>query len=88
MKQKKIPMRMCVVTHNRVEKRNLIRIVKTEDGIVVDATGKINGHGVYLTKDIDVIKKARDKKILESIFDCEISDDIYKNAEELINSEK
>ena len=36
MKQKKIPMRMCIVTRERIEKRNLIRIVKTDEGIVVD----------------------------------------------------
>ncbi len=88
MKQKKIPMRMCVVTRERVEKRNLIRIVKTIDDIIVDPTGKVNGHGVYIKKDLDVIKKAKDKKILESIFNCTVSDDVYKKAEELVVSEK
>jgi predicted RNA-binding protein YlxR (DUF448 family) len=42
MKQKKIPMRMCVVTHERLEKKNLIRVVKTSDGIIIDPSGKLN----------------------------------------------
>ena len=33
---KKIPMRSCVVTKEKLPKNELIRIVKTEDGVVVD----------------------------------------------------
>ena len=88
MKQKKIPMRMCIVTRERIEKGNLIRIVKIDEGIVVDPTGKVNGHGVYIKKDIDVIKNAKNKKILDSVFDCSVDDSVYKMAEELVVNEK
>ena len=47
---KKIPMRMCIVTRERFPKKELLRIVKTEEGIVADLTGKINGHGCYIKK--------------------------------------
>ncbi len=84
MKQKKIPMRMCVITHERVEKKDLIRIVKTESGVVVDPTGKVNGHGVYLKKDIEVINKAEKGKILDKLLEVEIPSSVYEEARKLI----
>ena len=58
---KKIPMRSCVVTREKLPKNELIRVVNTENGIVVDLTGKVNGHGVYLKKDENVINDAKKK---------------------------
>lgn len=82
---KKIPMRMCVVTREKIPKVDLIRVVKTEDGVIVDKTGKVNGHGVYLKKDESVIKLAQDKKILNRALETEVPDNIY---EELMNNIK
>lgn len=83
MKQKKIPMRTCIVTREKCEKMNLIRVVKDNLGnVFVDITGKKNGHGAYLKKDVNVINRARESKILEKYLDVEIDDSIY---EELIN---
>ena len=45
MKQKKIPMRTCVITHEKYPKKELIRVVRTPEGnVVVDTTGKQNGN--------------------------------------------
>lgn len=82
---KKIPMRMCIVTREKIPKVDLIRVVKTEDGVIVDKTGKVNGHGVYLKKDESVIKLAQDKKILNRALETEVPDNIY---EELLNNIK
>lgn len=82
---KKIPMRMCVVTRDKYPKGDLIRIVKTkENEIKVDVTGKLNGKGAYLKKDIDVLKKAKQNKILNKIFQMEINDDVFLELEKLI----
>jgi uncharacterized protein len=43
-----IPNRMCVGCHEVLPKRALIRIVRTEDGVMVDPSGKLNGRGAYL----------------------------------------
>ena len=49
MKQKKIPMRSCVVTREKFEKKDLIRIVRTpESEVKIDLTGKMNGRGAYI----------------------------------------
>ena len=76
---KKIPMRSCVVTHEKLPKKELLRVVKTENGIIVDDTGKVNGHGVYLKKDIEVINKAKNSKILDRVLEISIPDEVYDN---------
>jgi uncharacterized protein len=45
---KHVPMRTCVVCREKGSKRALIRVVRTENGIQVDRTGKMNGRGAYL----------------------------------------
>ncbi len=83
MKVRKIPMRTCVVTHEKYPKIELIRIVRTpERNVIIDEKGKANGRGAYLKKDKDVIEKARKSKILEKHLEIKISDEIY---DELIN---
>lgn len=84
MKQKKIPMRSCVVTKEKLEKRDLLRIVRTPEGtVIVDKSGKSNGRGAYLKKEIDVIDKAEKTKILERVLEVEIPASIYEEAREL-----
>lgn len=45
---KHIPQRTCVGCRLVLSKRELIRLVRTENGVEVDPTGKANGRGVYL----------------------------------------
>lgn len=77
MKVKKIPMRMCIVSREKLPKQELLRIVKSEDEIIVDPTGKLNGKGCYLKRDKEVIEKARSTKALNRIFECEVNEEIY-----------
>ena len=84
---KKIPMRMCVVTREKLPKMELIRVVNTEEGFVVDETGKVNGHGVYLKKDIEVVEKARKTKCLNKVFETTVPDNIYDELVEVLKNE-
>ncbi len=78
MKMKKIPMRTCVITHEKYEKRDLLRVVKNNIGeVFVDDTHKANGRGAYLKKDASVIDKARKSKALERHLEISIPDSIY-----------
>lgn len=78
MKVKKIPMRTCVITKEKCEKKDLLRIVRTpQKEILIDLKGKINGKGAYLKKDLDVVNKARQSKILNKILEVEVPDQIY-----------
>ena len=86
MKVKKIPMRTCVVTKEKLEKRDLIRIVKTPVGdIKIDITGKVNGRGAYIKKDVEVVNKAKKTKILEKVLETEIPDSIYDDLIKFID---
>lgn len=83
---KKIPMRRCVASNEMLPKNELIRIVKTPTGeVIVDVTGKLNGHGAYLKKNIETIKLAQKKKILDRALETAIPDSVYTDLEKLIH---
>ncbi len=85
MNVKKTPMRTCVVTKEKLEKKDLIRVVRMPDGeICVDLTGKKNGRGAYLKKDLEVLEKARKNKILDRILEIEVKDKVYDELNELL----
>ena len=78
MKVKKIPLRTCVITHEKFPKQELLRIVRTpENEVKIDLTGKLNGHGAYIKKDNDVIEKARKSKALERVLEITINNEVY-----------
>jgi len=78
MKVRKIPMRTCVVTHEKCEKKDLLRVVRNNLGeVFVDDTHKANGRGAYLKKDASVIEKAKKTKVLERHLEVSINDEIY-----------
>ena len=86
MKNKKIPMRSCVVTKEKLPKIELLRIVKTPEGnILADITGKLNGRGAYIKKDITVLEKAKKNKVLERALDTVIDDNVYDEISKIIN---
>ena len=84
---KKIPLRRCVVTKEQLPKGELLRIVKNkENEIFVDLTGKANGRGAYIKKDVNVLKTAKDKKTLERALESQISEEVYEEIEKVITN--
>ena len=76
---KKIPMRTCVITGEKLPKNDLIRVVRTPGGnIIVDDSGKANGRGAYLKKDIETFEKAEKSKILNKRLEVEVPSSIYE----------
>ena len=87
MKNRKIPIRSCVVTREKLPKGELLRIVKDVNGnVLVDISGKINGRGAYIKKDIEVLDKAIKSKILERQLETTISDDVYREIRNIIEN--
>lgn len=66
---KKIPMRTCVMCKTKMDKRELLRIVRIADnGIEFDPTGKKNGRGAYLCTKPECIENIRNsKKIAQAL---------------------
>lgn len=42
------PQRICIACRQASDKRDLIRIVRTSDGVAIDVSGKKAGRGAYL----------------------------------------
>lgn len=82
---RKIPMRKCVVTQERFPKKELIRIVRTPEGdVVIDETGKRNGHGAYIQKSMETLAKARKSRALDRALETTIDEEVYTALEALI----
>ena len=86
MKIRKIPMRTCVVTREKLPKNELIRIVRTPEGTVfIDNTGKANGRGAYLKKEKEVFLKAKKNKILNRMLEVEVPDKVFDDLNDLLD---
>ena len=84
---KKIPERTCCVSHEKLPKQDLIRIVRNKElGVLVDTTGKVNGRGVYIKKDIDVLNKAIKGNALGKSLEVEIPDSVYEEIKKIIEN--
>ena len=82
---KKIPMRSCDVTGEKLPKKELIRVVRTPEGnVIVDESGKANGRGAYLKKSIDTFVSAQKSKILNKKLEVEVPDSIFEELKELV----
>ena len=85
MKVRKIPLRTCVITKEQLPKQELLRIDRTPEGEVkADETGKLNGRGAYIKKDITVLEKAKKGKVLEKRLECQIEDSVYEEIRKII----
>ena len=80
MINKKKPARTCMACNEQKEKNELLRIVKSKEGIIeVDLTGKKSGRGAYICKNEDCLKKIIKSKRLEKVFEKEISAELYES---------
>ena len=75
--EKKIPMRTCIACRSNKPKRELLRVVKFNDEINLDFTGKLNGRGAYVCNDKECVQKLKKQKLLNRAFEMQVSDEIY-----------
>ena len=79
---KKPPVRTCAGCRTARDKKELIRIVRHPDGTVTaDPTGRENGRGAYLCRDVQCLAKARKTKGLERSLSVKIPDEVYEGIE-------
>ena len=75
---KKIPLRQCVGCGEMKNKKEMLRVLKTEDeGIVLDTTGKKNGRGAYVCRNAECLQKAKKTKGLDRSFKMTIPEEVY-----------
>ena len=79
---KKIPMRKCVGCQEMKSKKEMLRVIRSQEGeFLLDATGKKNGRGAYLCPSSDCLAKAIRQKGLERSFKQAIPQDVYEMLE-------
>ncbi len=83
-KTKKVPERMCVSCREMKSKNTLVRIVNTDDGVVVDTSGKLNGRGVYLCKCKQCIERAYKNKNFLKVNGFSITEELFAQLESII----
>lgn len=82
---KKKPARRCMGCNESKEKNELIRIVKSKEGLIeVDLTGKKNGRGAYICKNEECLNKVIKSKRIEKVFEQVIDKEVYENLRGVI----
>lgn len=78
----KVPLRQCVGCREMKSKRDMIRILKTPEGaFMLDPTGRKNGRGAYLCRDVQCLAKAKKSKALDRSFRMSIPTEVYESLE-------
>ncbi len=78
MAERKIPLRKCLGCGEMKDKRTLVRIVRSKEGVIsVDLTGKMSGRGAYICRDVSCLNMAVKAKRLERAFSTKIEPEIY-----------
>ncbi len=88
MKTKKVVLRSCCQTREVLEKKDLIRVVRTPNGeVLVDTVGKVNGRGAYLKRDEAVVLAAKKSKALDKKLEVSVPDSVYDCILEVIHGQ-
>ena len=89
LKQRKIPMRMCVGCREMFPKKELMRVVRSpEEVISFDRVGKAPGRGAYLCRRVECLNKAMKIRALERQLECSIAPEVFEQlAGELAKEE-
>ena len=77
MKPTKIPMRMCVGCREMKPKKELIRVVRSPEGVVsMDPVGKKPGRGAYVCRSEACLKRAIKQKQLERQLETSLTPEV------------
>lgn len=75
---KKIPMRQCVGCREMKPKKELVRVVKSPEGVIsMDLRGKAPGRGAYVCRNVECLRRAIKSRALERGFETAIPQEVY-----------
>lgn len=84
--KRKVPMRKCVGCGEMKPKKELMRVLRTEEEeFILDTTGKKNGRGAYICYSRECFNKAVKNKGLERSFKQTIPAEVYERLEKEMN---
>lgn len=79
--------RKCVITHQRLEKNELIRVVKVNEVVKIDQFGNIKGRGAYVIPKLNIVLKAKKKNAFARALKTKVNDEIYDNLINLLSQD-
>lgn len=86
---KKIPMRRCLATNEQCPKKDLLRVVKNNEGkVFFDYSSKANGRGAYIKCSVEAIELARSKKVLDRALETTVPEEVYQTLLKEANARK
>ena len=81
-KVRRIPQRQCVGCREMKDKKALIRVVKSPEGVIsLDEKGRMPGRGAYVCPDVECLRRARKSRALERAFETQIPPEVYDAME-------
>lgn len=76
---KKLPMRQCLGCREMKPKRELMRVVRSPEGVVsLDTKGKASGRGAYVCLSPDCLKRAIRSKAMDRAFAVQVPQEVYE----------
>lgn len=82
MTNKKTPLRMCIACRQLFEKKQMLRVVRSDDKIFLDFTSKASGRGAYVCDNPECVKKLKRQRLLNKVFSSSVEEEIYNAIEE------
>lgn len=84
MANKPAKMRMCISCRAARPQNEMHRLVRTPDGVAaLDETGRADGRGAYLCKDMACILRAQQQRRAERALSCRVPAEIYTQLGEM-----
>jgi predicted RNA-binding protein YlxR (DUF448 family) len=77
-----VPERTCIACRQVKAKRDMTRVVKSPDGVVVDESGRVSGRGAYLCKTKQCWEDGLKNNRLEYVLRTRINPEELKRLEE------
>ena len=89
MKKRKVPLRRCTGCLEMKNKKELIRVVRTEDEegaikFLLDLTGKKSGRGAYICQSTGCLEMAHKKRGLERSFQQAVPPAVYEELRQAL----
>lgn len=89
MKQRKIPLRRCTGCMEMKNKKELIRVVRSEAGeYSLDKTGKKQGRGAYICATAECLERSFKQKGLERSFKAAVPAGVYEKLKDELSKDE
>ena len=80
--------RTCIITRESILKKDLFRLTKIDNKVVIDVNQKLPGRGVYIKKDLKVIELAHKRKALNKALRTEVDEELYISLIQALSKER